>query len=530
MSKAPFPDGIQPWPIEKWENGHQNFTHRFKKNASFKVTLPESKPTIEEKYKATTANFMWLIKNAIENKNTLRAMGNGWSFSDVAVCDGGAIDTKSLRLSFNLNNSFVAPEYLAQKDAKYLFFVQCGMSVLQVNEKLEASGRSLKASGASNGQSIAGATSTGTHGAAFNVGAVHDAIIGLHIITGPDKHVFIERRTNPVASNAFIQWLGAQKISDDELFNAALVSFGSFGIIHGVLLETFPIFLLEEHRSGEIAYDDDLIKAMTTLDFSPIQQYLPYGPGDPNKQLYHFEILVNPHEFERENKDKGVFLKTMYKEPYRNDYVRRARETKGFQYGDNTLGLLQTILDTLGPHLAAPLVPKLVGLLLPLAFKPAPAAFGTIGETFGNTKFRGKAASAAIAMDVADSSTVLEEIVAINKQFPFAGAISFRFVKGTTATLGFTRFAKSCVLEMDGVDADYSRKFFTKVWDRLEAMGIKFTFHWGKINFRLDEAFVRKMYSDAAVDTWIACRHLLLDTDTRKVFSNPFMKRCGLDV
>ena len=144
MSKAAFPDGIQQWPIEHWENGHQNFKHRFKKNTSFKILLPESKPTLEEKYKATTANFMWLIKHAIENKNTLRAMGNGWSFSDVAVCDGGAVDTKSLRLSFNLNNSFVAPEYRAQNDAKNLFFVQCGMSVLQVNEKLEASGRSLK--------------------------------------------------------------------------------------------------------------------------------------------------------------------------------------------------------------------------------------------------------------------------------------------------------------------------------------------------------------------------------------------------
>jgi hypothetical protein len=52
------------------------------------------------------------------------------------------------------------------------------MSILQINEKLEAAGRSLKASGASNGQSIAGCISTGTHGAAFQVGAVHEAIVG----------------------------------------------------------------------------------------------------------------------------------------------------------------------------------------------------------------------------------------------------------------------------------------------------------------------------------------------------------------
>ena len=139
-------------------------------------------------YQDTTKNFQWLIQYAIDNNIQMRRLGNGWSFSEVAVCDGGLVDTKSLRLSYHLNNSFVAPQYLQKgKDAADLFFVECGMSVLDVNEKLEQDsnpGRSLKASGASNGQSIAGCTSTGTHGSAFKVGAVHDTIVGLHISSG----------------------------------------------------------------------------------------------------------------------------------------------------------------------------------------------------------------------------------------------------------------------------------------------------------------------------------------------------------
>jgi hypothetical protein len=530
VAKLAYPEGIQSWPITNWVNGHENFKHRFQKNASYKLVLPDSVQDSTARYRATTANFQWLLQHAIENDLHLRAMGNGWSFSEVAVCEGGVVDTKALRLTFALKDSFVSPDYISKgKKSADLFFTQCGMSILAINEKLEAAGRSLKASGASNGQSIAGATSTGTHGAAYRVGAVHDAIVGLHIIVGPSRHVWLEKSSNAVASDQFINWLGAEKISDDDCFNAAVVSFGSFGFIHGVLLETEPIFLLEEYRSNEIAYNTSVIETLTTMNFDPIASVLPFPPDSPARQLYHFEALINPHDFAVNDPDKGIFIKMMYKTPYRADYPKRIRETKGFQYGDNTLGLIQTILDTLGSKISTVLVPKLVGTLLPLVFKPTPVAYGTIGETFNNTKFRGKAASASIGMDISNVNRVVETIIEANKQSPFPGILSFRFVKGTTALLGFTKFPHTCVLEMDGVDSGISRNFYQKVWDTLEDKGIPYTLHWGKMNFNLDKARVRRMYGDATVDKWIACRHQLLDEASREVFTNDFMRKCGLN-
>ncbi|MDQ3846093.1 MAG: FAD-binding protein, partial [Bacteroidota bacterium] len=478
---------------------------------------------------ATTANFMWLIRYAINNGIRMRAMGSGWSLSEVAVCEGGVVDTKSLRLSFALRNSFVAPQYLNKGgSALNLFFVQCGMSMLQINEKLEAAGRSLKASGASNGQSIAGCIGTGTHGAAFRTGAPHDSVLGLHIITGPDRHVWLERGSNPVASNDFINWLGAEKISNDDIFNAALVSFGSFGFIHGVLLETEPIFLLEEHYTGMLAFNVPLTHAINNLDFNAIADKLPYPAGTPGKEAYHFEIMVNPHQFEKDNPQKGVYARFFYKTPYRTDYPKRRRDDTGYQYGDDVLGLVQTILDSIGPTLSAALIPAMVNKLLPLVYKPQPVAYGTIGETFVNTRFRGKAASMAIGFHTAFASRVVEEITAINKQTPFPGAVSLRYVKGTVALLGFTKFPVTCVLELDGVDAKVTREFYQKLWNRLEVLQIPFTVHWGKINSLLNAQRVRQMYSEPVVNRWIACRQLLLDANTRKVFTNVFMERVGL--
>jgi FAD/FMN-containing dehydrogenase len=524
-----LPDGISLLPITTWENGHENFVHTFKKNASFKLSIPSAQST--NPYLDTTKNFQWLIQYALDNNLQLRALGNGWSFSEVAVCEGGLVDTKALRLTFNLKNSFLAPEYLQNgNSATSLFFAECGISVLDLDEKLEQDSnpkRSLRASGASNGQTIAGCTSTGTHGSAFNVGAVHDSIVGLHIITGPNSHVWLEKKSNPIASDDFITWLGAEAIRDDDMFNAAVVSFGSFGFIHGIVIETEPIFLLEQYRTGNIIYNEALKPAMNHLDFSTILNELTAPQSGPDKELYHFEILVNLQLFAPGDAKKGVYFKTMYKVPYRNDYTKITVDDKGFTYGDDLLGVMSTVLDGLGPGLSSLLVPGLVNKLFPLAFTANQSMTGTLGETFSNTKFRGKAASAAIGVSSENASTVLEEIVAINKEFPFAGALALRYVKGTEALLGFTHFPKTCIMELDGVDSKLSRIFIQKVWTRLEELAIPFTMHWGKFNFGLTPDLVQKMYGDNLLK-WKSCRASLLVEEVRKVFTNNFMNQCGL--
>ncbi|XZF14868.1 FAD-binding protein [Chitinophagaceae bacterium MMS25-I14] len=524
-----LPQGISILPITDWENVHENFHQTFMKDASFKLDNVVSAGTSSAQYRITTSNIQWLIQNAISNNRQLRAMGSGWSLSDVAVSSGGIIDTKSLRLSFALNNSFVSQQYLAgPHQAGDLFFAQCGMSVLQLHAKLEGDRkRSLKACGASNGQSIAGATSTGTHGAGFRVGALHDSIVGMHIITGPGRHVWLERKSYPVVSDQFVQWLGAEAISDDDIFNAAVVSFGSFGVIHGIMIETEPVFLLEKYCSDRLAYTDMLKNAISTVDFSGITNLLPLPWNGPDKNLYHFEVVINPNQFEANNADKGVFIRSMYKKAYAPDYPKTPVNENGSTYGDDMLGFISTVLDKLG-SLGNALVPTLVNKMFPLAYSAADKSVGTLGETFVNTRFRGKVCSAAIAVDCADADKVMQIIIAQNKKTVFPGGLAMRFVKGTQATLGFTKFPKTCVLEMDGVDCAEARNFFTNVWQQLDARKIPYTEHWGKMNFNLTPQLVTKMYGADRIQQWKNARNKLLDTNTQKVFTNDFLVRAGL--
>ena len=128
--------------------------------------------------------------------------------------------------------------------------------------------RSLFTSGAANGQTIVGATSCGTHGSALDFGALHDHIVAIHLVASGNSHFWIERKSRPVMTAAWVKQLGATlKRDDDDLFNAAVVSFGSFGIIQAVVIETVPRYLLKTQPGNE-KLDEELWKAIGALDFT----------------------------------------------------------------------------------------------------------------------------------------------------------------------------------------------------------------------------------------------------------------------
>jgi hypothetical protein len=245
-----------------------------------------------------------IVKQAEAGHRRVRAVGSGWSLSNVAFSEEFLVNTSRLNYWFVgfADEAMLTSEFAAKKDR--LIFAQCGVQIKTLNGHLESRRLSLMTSGASNGQTITGATSTGTHGSARAVGAMQDFMLGVHVVAEGGKHYFIQRRSRPAVSAKFCEWLdGASLVLDEDAFLAAIVSFGSFGLIHGMLFEAEPIYVLERHvRRYDYA---EVVHAAQTLDMTGLG--LPRGAEQP----FHFEIVINPYKLLQGQ--KGAFVRVLYK-------------------------------------------------------------------------------------------------------------------------------------------------------------------------------------------------------------------------
>jgi hypothetical protein len=377
---------------------------------------------------------------------------------------------------------------------------------------LESKNQTLFTSGASNGQTIAGALSTGTHGAAFDFGAIPEYVAGLHLIVSPERHVWLERASYPVVADGLAESLGAELIRDDELFNAALVSFGNFGFIHGVLIETDDLFLLECHRQ-RLPFDVSLRRLMETLDFDQFEG-LPHGHERP----FHLQLLLDPYDLKN-----GAYANTMYKRLYRTNYEPPAIRRDGYAAGDDAPVFMGKLGDV-----APVLVPPMVKKILKISYKSFSNVTGTPGEIFTNTTTRGKVLSAAMGFPLEYVNVVADLLLSLNhSEGPFNGAFAFRYVKASTATMGFTRFKPvTCVIEMDGLYSDRNLAFCGKVWDALDREQIPYTFHWGKI-CGMNPGHLKNMYGESA-EAWMNARQKLMSPDCQHVFTNDQAIEWGL--
>ena len=494
--------------LKQWTNRHDTFKQPI--NNLFDIVNGDTGNLVDH-YIATTAAIQTLIGKAIHEKKSLRALGGGWSFSKVATTDGWMLNTKKLNMLFPINNEQnISPQYAGRKDQ--LVFAQCGNSVQELNNYLKSVNKSLKTSGASNGQTIIGAIATGTHGSAIDFGATQDFVVGLHIIISPNMHVWLERSSSPVVSDSFVQRLQTKLVRDDDLFNAALVSFGSFGFIHGVMLETEDIYLLECYRL-RIPMDDALKHTMQTLDFSNAA-FLPHGSERP----FHFQAVVNQYDLK-----KGAYVMVMYKRPYTNNYQPPVVDFTRAGPGDDVPAFLGKLTDILPAftHIA-------VNNLIKTQYAPYSNVLGTSGEIFTNNNIRGKILSTAMGVPIQFVNEVNELLIELNNTHgPFTGVFSYRYIKKSKAMLAFTKYDHTCIIELDGVQSSITEKFYEVVWNELEKRNIPYTLHWGKIA-KLNPEKLQRIYG-ADINKWIIARNKLLPLSSLALFNSPTLHEWGLD-
>ncbi len=509
----------------RWETLHQNGLHRTK---ILYDTMPESRHRIPdhiERYNDCANHVRSLLQEAVDNKKGFRAYGSSWSLNHIPHHQ----DRMQHNTQMNIKIDIAQQDMHAQSpyDHSDLFLFQCGNLIKWISNYLFDKNRSLKASGASNGQTIAGVMSTGVHGSAFDTGAVHDSIVGINLIIGPKPTdvVYLERHTRPALNDAFAAKIKARVIRNDGLFNAALVGLGSFGFIHGVVIETEELYLLK--RYIEKIPKAQAIELAENMNFEQSQFSVP-GEVDANGnplRPYHYKLYVNPY---RPN-DAEYITEIIYKKPYQPGYPNPIPTIR--------TSLNRELLETLiwiASHCNNS-IPKVIKFLGDRVFPSLDADItGTLGEIFWDAQHKGKAFAITMGIDHTQTSAALNLFTNfINTHGPVPGAIAIRFVKASEATLAFTKFPVTCVLEMDGLQWRKTNnlismdEFYEKLLIEFKNSGINFTIHWGKNTNWKHNGLVDHMYG-AKKDEWMNYRTALLTQEMTEVFSNNFLRDVGL--
>jgi FAD binding domain len=497
-----------------WHNAH--ITFRTKVHDLIDIDNVDSSgkvPTGFALFRNAAETMHQLVLEAKAAGRRLRAIGAGWALSDINVTDGFLLNTKPLNSRFDVTDRYFEPTVPAAVRPR-IILAQCGNQIAELNNALELeppSGLhlSLQAAGIGNGQTIAGAVSGNTHGSQVNFGAMPDFVVGIHLVTGAGKPLWIERSSRPVFNARFAAELGADPVRDDELFNAAVVSFGTFGIIAALAIETAERFHLEFGPIVDRSWDE----MKTRLDN--------FNPADP-PDLYHHEFIFDPYSKRTmEVSARKVAWAPGHKTPKPRWIIRN---DDGIAPGADAPKLLAALPapSSLKSKFSYDQYRKLA-LLNKVRGTPGQIYTSSIYYLEGYTE-------AAFAVSITNASKMLDVSRAVIRQMDLPAISQVRFVAPSKATLGFTLHTpRTTVFEYGLINNSKFPEFEQKMDAAMRAAGIPYTMHWSK-NSGISAEKVRHMYGEARVTRWIEARRRVFQNDRAlmKVFENAALVRANL--
>jgi len=512
-------------PIEWWNNLHENGpwkSHLFHNTA---LAAKADMPLPLDRYNDAAIEIQRLLANASEKNEGFRAIGSRWSLSDIAHHSDQIQSNQLMNIKMPVVVQDLHPDTVLL--AENLFLVECGNVIKEIHNFLNSHGKSLKTTGASNGQTIAGCICTGVHGSALDVGSVQDCVIGLNLITGPrpEDRIYLERSGRPALSDGFALKLHSRVLRDDALFYAALVSLGAFGFIHGVVIETEDRFLLK--RYVKRVNKEEALKLASSLDFanSSFKIAAETDANGKGRRPFHYKVFINPYV-----DDPDYVVELMYKKPYQPGYPDPIPGIKTALYKDLIHLFIRIAVNWQNS------IPKLIQILNTSILPPVDEELtGMLSEMFYDAGYQGPAFACSVGVDHINSPKALEILVKLaREEGPIPGIFAMRFVKQSKATLAFTKFPVTCMLEIDGINWETKaermislEQFCTRMIQVLQDSGIPFTLHWGKNADWGFPGLVKHMFGDQ-LEEWKTERKKLLAPEMDSLFSNGFLKVAGL--
>ena len=155
-----------------------------------------------------------LVRQTAECGGTLRPIGSGHSFSPVAATDG-------LQLSLEHVTGLVSVD-----PATHRAVFRAGTPLAVVGKELARQGLALQNLGDIDRQTLAGAISTGTHGTGLGLTGLSGTVVSLRLVLADGSTVTVSAESDP------------------ELFHAARVGLGAFGVLTEVEIQCIPAYRL----------------------------------------------------------------------------------------------------------------------------------------------------------------------------------------------------------------------------------------------------------------------------------------------
>ena len=168
-----------------------------------------------------------VVKRAGADDRRVKVVGAGHSFTGIACTDGVLVDLADYG------------RVLRTDTASGRVTVQAGIPLHRLCDELDASGLALQNMGDIGYQSIAGATSTATHGTGAEFGGLATRIVGMRLITADGSVLECTPEENA------------------DVLDVARVGLGALGVVSTVTVEAVPAFRL--HAIEEAMPVDDVL-------------------------------------------------------------------------------------------------------------------------------------------------------------------------------------------------------------------------------------------------------------------------------
>lgn len=206
----------------------------------------------------STAEVAAAVSSAATEDLRVRMVGTGHSFTDVAVTDGLLLSPTSLTRVRSVD------------PVAGTATVEAGLPLCDFNEELAGHGLALANMGDIAVQTMAGAVQTGTHGTGRDTGGLASQVVGMEMVLADGSVVECSAEQEP------------------DLFHAARVGLGAFGVVTALTMAVRPAFLLHAREEP--------------MPLEEVLERLPELRADND----HFEFFWFPHTGNTNTKRNNV--------------------------------------------------------------------------------------------------------------------------------------------------------------------------------------------------------------------------------